>query len=235
MRKLSNSLLLIGLLFLALFCVICMGVAGKSAWIQSFDLYWIDAIQSHISTGKTNAIIWITELGNMRLVIVLTILIAIWLFIKRRFADGLWFGGTILFCGAIATKLLKGAFDRERPHFHQLVSKTSESFPSGHATGTTVFYGMLALAFILVTTALWKKIVIGTVALAGILFILVTRIYLGVHFPTDVLAGFCLGMASVFISVSVYLHMQQPLRRLLQRWHLKDKSISTLQRKRNIS
>jgi len=225
MKRKSNALLLIGLIFLAIFCIICLGVVQKANWIETFDLFWIDSIQSHISSGTTSFILLATELGNIRLVIILTILIVIFLFVKKRFADGLWFGGTILFCGAIATKLLKSAFDRERPQFHQLVTKTSESFPSGHATGTTVFYGMVALALFLILRTVWKRVLIGFVAICFILFILVTRIYLGVHFPTDVLAGFCFGSASVFISISVYLHMREPLHHLLEKYHLKDKSI----------
>ncbi|WLV24965.1 phosphatase PAP2 family protein [Aciduricibacillus chroicocephali] len=227
MRKQSNSLLLIGLVFLALFCIICFGVVTNSAWVKTFDLYWIDAIQSHISSGTTSFILVATELGNMRLVIALTIVIAIVLFIKKRFADGLWFGGTILFCGAIATKLLKSAINRDRPEFHQLVSKTSESFPSGHATGTTVFYGMIALALFLAARTVLKRVVIGLVAFCFIWFILATRIYLGVHFPTDVLAGFCFGSASVFISISVYLYARKPLHNLLIKFNLKDESLKT--------
>lgn len=225
MRKKSNALLLIGLIFLAVFCIICLGVVQKAHWIEAFDLFWIDAIQSHISSGTTSFIQIATELGNIRLVIVVTILIAIFLFVKKRFADGLWFGGTILFCGVVATALLKSAFNRDRPEFHQLVVETSKSFPSGHATGTTVFYGMIALALFLMLRTVWKRVVIGIVAVCFILFILATRIYLGVHFPTDVLAGFCFGSASVFISVSLYLHLREPLHHLLSKYHLKDKSI----------
>lgn len=223
-KKQSNTLLTIGLVFLALFCVIALGVHENTSWIRSFDRYWISIFQSDITAGKTAFIKIFTELGNIRLVIVLTILLVIWLFWKRRIADGLWLGGTVLFCGVIATKLLKKAFDRERPHVHQLIKKTSESFPSGHATGTTVFYGLLALAFILAVGALWKKFVIGFIAVLWIGSILISRVYLGVHYPTDVLAGFCFGTASVFISVSVYMHAQQPLHNLLEKWRLHDTS-----------
>lgn len=224
-KRLSNTLLLIGLVFLALFCLVALGVHEKSSWVKHFDFYWIHVIQSHITAGKTAFSIKFTELGNMRLVIALTILLAGWLFYKRRYADGLWLGGTVLFCAAIATKLLKDAFDRERPHYHQLIAKASESFPSGHATGTTVFYGLLALVFFLAARQLWKKLIIAAAGLVWIVSILVSRVYLGVHFPTDVLAGFCFGMASVFISISVYIHLREPLHRMLEKWRLHDKSI----------
>lgn len=224
MRKKSNTLLLIGLVFLALFCLLCLGVAENHKWIQSFDMFWIDAIQSQISSGLTSFILLATELGNIRLVIVLTIIIAIVLFVKKRFADGLWFGGTILFCGVIITKLLKMAFDRDRPEFNQLVQKTGEGFPSGHATGTTVFYGFIALALFLAARTILKRIVIGLTATCFVLFILATRVYLGVHFPTDVVAGLSYGTASVFISMSIYMHLREPLHNLLVRFNLRDES-----------
>src|SRR5699024_8515887 len=117
-------------------------------------------------------------------------IISIGLFIKRKFTEGLWFGGTILFCAAIGGKILKKLFDRDRPMFLQLIEKSNESFPSGHATATTIFYGFIGVVLILAVNQLWKKVMIGFVMMAWIGFILFTRIYLGVHFPTDVLAGF---------------------------------------------
>lgn len=216
--------LVIGVLFLILFGVISWGVYFDSSWIRSLDLSWIDRIQGSISEGKTSFIMKITELGNMKLVIALTIIIAIVLFFKRKFAEGLWFGGTILFCAAIGGKVLKKFFDRDRPAFLQLIEKTNESFPSGHATATTIFYGFIGLVLILASVQIWKKVVIGFITLVWIGFILFTRIYLGVHFPTDVLAGFLYGIASVLISIGVYLLVQQPLRQLLRKLHLEDQS-----------
>src|SRR5699024_1807982 len=110
------------------------------------------------------------------------------------------------------------------PDFLQLVEKTSESFPSGHATATTIFYGLLGLALILLTTKVWKKIVIGFITLTLIGFILITRIYLRVHFPTAVIAGFLYGSASSLLAISVYQLVGQPLQQLLQKLGLKDQS-----------
>ncbi len=223
---------IVGILFLILFGAISWGVYFDSSWIRSFDLAWIDRIQGSISEGKTSFIIKVTELGSMKLVIALTIIIAIVLFFKRRFAEGLWFGGTILFCAAIGGKILKKIFDRDRPAFLQLIEKTNESFPSGHATATTIFYGFIGLVLILTAIQIWKKVIIAFITLLWIGFILFTRIYLGVHFPTDVLAGFLYGTAAVFISIGVYLLVQQPLRHLLEKLNLVDKS-KTFERAEN--
>lgn len=216
--------LLTGIIFLLFFGVIAWGVYFESSWIHSFDLSWIERIQGSISEGKTSFIMLVTELGSMKVVIGLTIIICILLFFKRKFAEGLWFGGTILFCAAIGGKVLKKFFDRDRPTFLQLIEKTNESFPSGHATATTIFYGFIGMILILAVYQIWKKVIIGFITLIWIGFILFTRIYLGAHFPTDVLAGFLYGLAAVFLSIGIYLLVQEPLRHLLRKLHLVDQS-----------
>jgi len=218
------TLILVGIIFLVMFGIVSWGVYFESSWVHSLDMSMIEMIQSNVTETKTTILSLLTEVGNIRLVIVLTIILAILLFVKKWYAAGLWFGGTILFCAAIITKILKEVFNRTRPDFLQLVEKTSESFPSGHATATTIFYGLLGLALILLTTKVWKKIVIGFITLTLIGFILITRIYLGVHFPTDVIAGFLYGSASVLISIGVYQLVGQPLQQLLQKLGLKDQS-----------
>ncbi|MBY7142081.1 phosphatase PAP2 family protein [Virgibacillus sp. NKC19-3] len=224
-KKLSPfPLFIIGILALVLFGIIAWGMHVEIGWIVAFDLTWIERIQSFISEGRTSLIMRITELGNVRLIIVLTILLVIVLFFKRKYAEGLWLGGTILFCAAIATKILKVTFDRDRPDILQLISKTNESFPSGHATATTIFYGLIGLVIVLATSALWKKCIVSFITLAWIIFILVSRVYLGVHFPTDVIGGFLFGMASIFISIAVYLVALDPLRELLGKLKLNDQS-----------
>src|SRR5699024_4008257 len=135
--------------------------------------------------------------------------------------------GTILFCAAIMGKILKETFDRDRPQFMQLVERSTESFPSGHATATTIFYGLIGLVIVLAATKAWKKSVAGFITLAWMVFIMVTRVsvvYLGVHFPTDVIAGFLYGLASVFLSVGIYLVVREPLRQLLGKTKLNDQS-----------
>ena len=216
--------LIIGTIFLILFAIVAWGVYFESNWVHTFDMNWIKRIQSYVSDGITPYIKVITDLGNIRFVIPVTIILVLILFFKKRFAEGLWLGGTILFCGAISTKVLKKLIDRDRPEFLQLITKTNESFPSGHTIATTIFYGLLGLVLLLAVRELWKKWVIALITMAWILFIMVSRIYLGVHYPTDVLAGFLFGAASVSLSVGVYLIAEEPLRHLLAKWKLQDQS-----------
>jgi undecaprenyl-diphosphatase len=88
------------------------------------------------------------------------------------------------------TTVLKGVFRRARPEvIDSGYSAGFYSFPSGHATVAVGFYGALALilAYHLRGPARWAVVLIGT---AVVLLIGFSRLYLGVHYPTDVLAGF---------------------------------------------
>lgn len=224
--------LMIGFLFLLLFGIMTWGVYADSQWVTAFDIKWNDRIQSFVSEGKTSFIMNATEIGNIKVIILLTIAIVIILFIMKKYAEGLWLGGTMLLCGVIAVKVLKSVIDRDRPEILQLITKTNESFPSGHSVGTTIFFGLIALVAALAAIKAWQKWVISLVSLVLIFFIFVTRIYLGVHFPTDVIGGFFFGMASLWISIGIYILVREPLRELLGKMKLHDRS-TAFARKRN--
>lgn len=215
---------ILGIVFFVLFGITAWGVYFDSGWVTAFDSSWIDRIQSSVTPTKTSTIELLTELGEIKLVAALTVVIAIVLFFKHKFAEGLWFGGTVLFCGAISTKIIKSLVERERPAFLQLIPETGWSFPSGHVTGTAIFYGLIGLILFLAITKIWAKFIVAILTVVFIFFIMATRVYLGIHYPTDVLAGFLFGMASIFISAGVYLIVRDPLRDLIKKWKLNDQS-----------
>ncbi len=107
-------------------------------------------------------------------------------------------GGLLLISG------MKMFFMRPRPSYPLLYKEESFSFPSGHATFGFIFYGALAY-FIWLTNLpkIWKYIAMFfLVALS--LTISFSRVYLRVHFPSDVLGGFCLGYSWLFLMIYAY-------------------------------
>ncbi|HEX6922907.1 MAG TPA: phosphatase PAP2 family protein, partial [Bacillales bacterium] len=92
-------------------------------------------------------------------------------------------------------------FQRQRPEIHRLIEVTGYSFPSGHAMGSFVFYGMLGYFFILFLKSEYLKAG-STLLMAGLIFMIgFSRVYLGVHYPSDVLAGFAAGGAWLTICI----------------------------------
>lgn len=128
-------------------------------------------------------------------IIMLTLIVALMLFIKSRPKEALYFASSSMVAGGLIY-ILKELISRPRPIL-QAVKETSFAFPSGHATISVVFFGFLIfLSLKHMKTKTQKILAVST----GILMILLagfTRIYLNVHWLTDVIGGYLLGAAII--------------------------------------
>jgi undecaprenyl-diphosphatase len=103
---------------------------------------------------------------------------------------------------AILNTGLKLFFSKPRPQlWPRLISETSFSFPSGHALGSLVLYGLIA--YLLATHYPKFSKVIYTFAVGVIAAISLSRLYLGVHWPTDVIAGGCIGFLWLMLCITM--------------------------------
>jgi undecaprenyl-diphosphatase len=105
--------------------------------------------------------------------------------------------------GLALNVLMKLAFHRDRPVFDQpLLTLSSYSFPSGHVAASTIFYG-LGVAWVFGRTARWRWRTLAVVgALAMVALVAFSRMYLGVHYLSDVAAAFAEGVAWLAICLS---------------------------------
>lgn len=114
-----------------------------------------------------------------------------WLYLRRKKEAFLLFGGTAL--GAALELVLKSLFGRERPPLpHQI---PGYSFPSGHVLCSTVFIGLLVLMGFHMHPR--RKVLYSFLAFAALVAIGIDRVYLGVHWPSDVVAGYIMGLVVV--------------------------------------
>lgn len=115
------------------------------------------------------------------------------LLVRRRELAALM--GVAAIGGATLSTLLKIGFDRPRPEIATVVRVFTASFPSGHATLSTITF--LTLGALLTRISADQRIKFYVMAVAVFLTVVVglSRLYLGVHYPTDVLAGWCVGAA----------------------------------------
>lgn len=98
--------------------------------------------------------------------------------------------------------MLKGIFERTRPlHDHGLVSETSWSFPSGHASGSMIVYGLLGYIIVRYTRPVWH-VPVALVCVTLIVFVGSSRVLLQVHYMSDVLAGYASGAAWVALWIA---------------------------------
>lgn len=134
----------------------------------------------------------ITSLGSYTIVALLGGVVAVYFGLKRRFGLMALTVAAVA-GGALVSTGLKMLFARERPSLDHLVRVVTYSFPSGHALLSAVVY--LTMGALLAHAEPRKRFKIYFMSVAALLAVLVgiTRVYLGVHFPTDVLAGWIAG------------------------------------------
>ena len=137
----------------------------------------------------------LTALGGYAILTLLLIASIVYLSATGKWRTSLLVFGAVS-SGTLLSSLLKQGFDRPRPELvDHLTHATSSSFPSGHATLSAVAYLTLGLLMARAHEHLRVRILIVVGAVAVTVLVGVSRVYLGVHWPTDVLAGWCLGSA----------------------------------------
>ena len=105
--------------------------------------------------------------------------------------------------GFLTTFLLKWLFQRPRPSTPIVTPSADYSFPSGHSSAAFIFYGLII--YLLSRTAILRKFKYPAYACIALLSLLIgfSRVYLRVHYASDVLAGFCIGAAWLSLSISM--------------------------------
>ena len=174
------------------------------------DLLIFEFFKSHIiQKGLTDLMIDITNLCSPAFIKIAypALIVLLILFKYYRKAAFTFLAGA---GGLILIGLTKVLFKRPRPQYPLEVIETGYSFPSGHATFSFIFYGTLAYF-------VWLSHIPKSIKLLLMLFLLglsvsigVSRIYLMVHYPSDVLAGFCLGYFWLFLLI-YYFRLKYPL------------------------
>jgi undecaprenyl-diphosphatase len=132
--------------------------------------------------------------------VIISVLISAYFFYRNQGKKELFFASAMVVSGGVIY-FLKELFQRVRP-MNQLMIETNFSFPSGHATVSTVFVFLLAYLYTKGKSAGTKKLVY---LVAGIIALIVgfTRVYLRVHWLTDVLAGFIIAAVILFGAIFV--------------------------------
>ena len=159
-------------------------------WIHQFANPILDKIMLNV-----------TRLGNPSTVVAITLVTLAILWWRRYYQEAKIF---LLNClgGAVLSYGLKLAFSKPRPQLWQLlISETSYSYPSGHALGSMVLYGFLA--YLLGDRFPQYAKVFYLIAAILIAAIGLSRLYLGVHWPTDIIAGYGVGFLWVTFCITM--------------------------------
>lgn len=142
-----------------------------------------------------------TEAGSVWFLTMFSLCIISFLWVRKKDKWSIVFFIIGIGGGGILTKLLKYYYGRERPSIDETIDAIGYSFPSGHAMGSLIFYGFLS--YLLFRSSLGKRIKWTALAICGVLimFIGISRIYLGAHYPSDVIAGYLAGSIWLILCV----------------------------------
>ncbi|GEK91972.1 phosphatase PAP2 family protein [Alkalibacterium kapii] len=183
-------------------------------WISFYDWGFVGKLDQVIGTEfyeereslLNSVFIFITRLGDGWFIALLTVVISGYAgFYKKNKQIAWWYLITVSLGAGALNQIVKFIFQRERPSgFDPLIEQGGYSFPSGHAMGSMIAYG--ALLFLIIRTySKWKVILPATIIIIPLIALIgISRIYLGVHFPSDVIGGYSLGLAVLAFSLGIY-------------------------------
>jgi membrane-associated phospholipid phosphatase len=196
---------LIGLLSTIFLIILVFSVVAWEKHLFPGDLFFSQTIQCLINPRLTTVMIWISWPFELEKAVVLTVLTAViaWIVIGRLEALMVIFAGIM----TLFNYVIKFAVSRSRPTAEQvqiLVQESNKGFPSSHAFFTTIFLGMLAYLFYTHANKKYQRILSILVPVTLILLVGFSRIYLGVHWASDIIGGYLLGAFFLVILTHSY-------------------------------
>ncbi|MBS4208444.1 phosphatase PAP2 family protein [Bacillus sp. FJAT-50079] len=190
--------------FISLVVFIGLALTFKQPAIVKYDVNILLFFEG-IRTELFNHVFYLfTEIGSIKLLLPLAVLISIFLLIKKRYIESIFV--MLTFWGVRGVNhLLKEWFERERPSFNSLIHAGDYSFPSGHVMNSIAFWGIVYYIFVhIIKMGLKRRRLYFCTFVTMIILIAISRVYLGVHYFTDVVAGACAGFVFLLIDIYVY-------------------------------
>jgi membrane-associated phospholipid phosphatase len=185
------------------FAVLTRQVAD-SGWLTGADAATLAWLSDHRSSGWTTAAVAVTTAGGpVGVAVIGCVVSGIWVWRRRSPRPAVILIGTLLVTAAVNT-VCKLAVGRARPPVPaHLVVETDWSYPSGHVSGTVALAGAVVLIYLPEARTSVRRTVAVVLAVLGVCAVAVSRLYLGVHWLTDVIGGALLGTAVVLVTAAV--------------------------------
>ena len=176
----------------------------KSDLLGDYDQQITEYVISHRSPALTKYFVFVTHVGDVygyAAVLIAFTLMSIFVFKNWKYITQIVL---VLALSALSNLILKRFVDRARPGIEHMVSVETLSYPSGHAMSAMAFYGFLMYLFYRFKFNIFLKI--GIIFLLGVLILSIglSRIYLGVHFPSDIAGGYIAGFIWVVFCVLLF-------------------------------
>ncbi|WP_235192196.1 phosphatase PAP2 family protein [Cytobacillus firmus] len=188
-------------------------VAVTNGQPLDFDRYFSKLFTGLFSESTHPFFEALDHLGDKTGVGIITLAFLLLLWLKYRNYEAMAALVFAVAAGNEVNKWLKEAVGRPRPDQEHLVDVASLSFPSGHAMIGMILYTFIAYFIINELKSSQAKWITGIIAGSWIFLMGISRIVMGVHYPSDIAAGFAAGYIWVFISISLYAALKSMFRR----------------------
>ncbi len=209
-------LLILFLIFLFLWSFLGLSDLVERGRIQKFDEWVLSSVRHFDDPTQLRGPDWmkdfmrdITALGGLPILTLITLGVIGYLILQKSYRS-LWLVLIATVSGFLMSLMLKFYFIRTRPDIvPHLMTETTPSFPSGHSMMSAVVY--LTLAALLTRLEVSNKVRMYTISLAILVVFLIgiSRVFLGVHYPTDILGGWTFGLGWAMLCWYLARYLQQ--------------------------
>ena len=199
----KQTFMMKGSFALLLFMIIGYIVKFYPEMLVGFDQPIQTAIRGDLPETLTLLFRAITHLIDIPVIISWVLIVAFVFYRKQWKMESYLMLGNLTLAGILIVTF-KNIYQRPRPEILHLVEEKGFSFPSGHSLAVTIMVGTLIVILSQrIKNTVWRKIVQILLSLY-IVSVLVSRIYLGVHYPSDVIASLCVGLGVLFMEFPFY-------------------------------
>lgn len=204
MKKIYNFFkkhLMLILLFVCLVTFLALAEDVFKKEIMQGDVIGYELISTYLINNTTTPIMKvITWFGSATCLIVITIVLL--LLLKNKKVVISIFSNLVIV--TIFNQILKFILQRPRPDEYRIIDESGYSFPSGHSMISMSFYGLLIYLIYKYINNKFIKIIAISILFLLILLIGISRVYLGVHYTSDVLAGFLIAISYLIVFISMF-------------------------------
>ncbi|MCM6795872.1 phosphatase PAP2 family protein [Levilactobacillus brevis] len=201
-----------------LFLIVAVYIKAQNAYVEFLDSSIVDVIQKNQPGWKTLIYRGVTSLAEPKLDIVWVFILAFLLWGFKFKVPALWCLATLA-GGDVIASLVKNVIQRSRPTAH-LAIDDGYSFPSGHVFGTFLLVAMIWVILIPMISSSWKAWLVRIVLIIWLLLVMISRVYLNAHFPTDTIGAALLAYLWLQVAEGLYIRLAP----VMKKWPLLKKS-----------
>lgn len=201
--KNKQTFLTKGSFALLLFVILGYVVKFHPNYLKDFDSLIQITLRGDLPHTLTFFFSSVTSLINTPVIMTWVAVLAGFFLYKKWWSEAILLIGNLALTGLLVA-FLKNIYQHSRPAIQHLVEEGGFSFPSGHSLASTLIFGTLLIIVSQRIKSVQTKRILQSLMIVMIFIIMTSRVYLGVHYPTDVLGSFLLGLGILHVEFPYY-------------------------------